>query len=102
MHIVHVHVHLKSEMIENFRAATIENARNSAREPGIARFDVIQQRDDPARFVLIEIYRTADDQLKHRETTHYLTWRDAVASIMAEPRRATLYDAVFPVDAEDA
>lgn len=102
MHIVHVHVHVKSEMIERFRAATIENARNSVLEPGVARFDVIQQRDDPARFVLIEIYLTPDDQLKHRETAHYLTWRDTVAPMMAEPRRATQYDAVFPADAGDA
>ena len=102
MHIVHVQVQVLPESIESFRAATIENARNSAHEPGIARFDVIQQRDDPPRFVLIEMYHTPDDQRKHRETAHYLAWRDAVAPMMAEPRRATLYDAVFPADAAGA
>ncbi len=102
MHIVHVQVRVKSEMIDNFRAATIENARNSMLELGVARFDVIQQRDDPACFVLIEIYRTPDDQLKHRETVHYLAWRDTVAPMMAEPRRATLFNAIFPADAEGA
>jgi (4S)-4-hydroxy-5-phosphonooxypentane-2,3-dione isomerase len=91
MHIVHVHVHVKPEGIDAFRAATIDNARNSVQEPGVIRFEALQQADDPARFLLIEIYRTPDDQLKHRETAHYLRWRDAVADLMAEPRKAVRY-----------
>jgi quinol monooxygenase YgiN len=96
MHIVHVHVHVKPEHVEAFREATIENARNSAQEPGVTRFDVLQQADDPARFILIEHYKTPDDQLKHRETAHYRAWRDAVADMMAEPRSATRYVSVWP------
>jgi quinol monooxygenase YgiN len=98
MHIVHVHVYVKSEFVEAFRQATIENARNSVQEVGVARFDVVQQADDPTRFVLVEAYRHRDDQLKHRETAHYQTWRDAVAPMMAEPRTATQYTNVFPED----
>jgi len=86
MLIVHVHVHVKPECVETFRAATIENARQSVREPGITRFDIGQQMDDPTRFVLVEAYRTPDAPSKHKETAHYAKWRDAVASMMAEPR----------------
>lgn len=96
MLIVHVHVHVKPETVEAFRAATQENARNSVQEPGVVRFDVIQQQDDPTRFVLVEIYRTADDPARHKETAHYAAWRDAVESMMAEPRRSVKYEAVFP------
>jgi quinol monooxygenase YgiN len=98
MHIVHVHVHVKSEHLESFRQATIENARGSILEPGVARFDVIQLADDPTRFVLIEHYKTPDDQIRHRETPHYFKWRDAVASMMAEPRQPFKYVSVFPED----
>src|SRR5580693_5079070 len=86
MLIVHVHVRVKAESVEAFRAATIENARNSIQEPGIARFDFLQQSDDPSRFLLIEIYRSAEAPARHRETAHYIAWRDAVADMMAEPR----------------
>ena len=96
MFVVHVFVHVKPEMVEAFKEATIENARNSVQEPGIARFDVIQQRDDPTRFVLVEVYRTPDDPAKHKETAHYATWRDTVADMMAEPRSSIKYDNVFP------
>lgn len=96
MFIVHVFVHVKPDQIEAFKAATLENARNSIQEPGIARFDVIQQQDDPARLVLVEVYRTPADPAKHKETTHYQTWRDTVADMMAEPRAAIKYDNVFP------
>jgi len=98
MFIVHVHVHLKPESVEAFRHATLENARNSVREPGIARFDVIQQLDDPTRFVLVEVYRTPEDPAKHKETAHYQTWRDTVAEMMAEPRHSVKYANVFPDD----
>lgn len=96
MLIVHVYVHVKSEAIDAFRAATLENARNSVQEPGVVRFDVVQQADDPTRFVLLEIYRTPDDPARHKETAHYARWRDTVESMMAEPRRSVKYDAVFP------
>jgi quinol monooxygenase YgiN len=95
MLIVHVHVRVKPECVEAFRAATIENARNSIQESGIARFDVLQQADDPARFLLIEIYRSAEAPARHRETTHYIAWRDAVADMMAEPRARVEYTGVF-------
>jgi quinol monooxygenase YgiN len=94
--IVHVHVHVKREFIEAFRAATVENARNSVLEAGIARFDVIQRSDDPARFVLVEVYRTADAPAQHKETAHYKTWRDTVEPMMAEPRSSVKYTNIFP------
>ena len=96
MLIVHVFVHVKTEHVEAFRTATLENARNSIQEPGIACFDVIQQQDDPTRFVLVEIYRTLDDPARHKETAHYQKWRDAVADMMAEPRSSIKYISVFP------
>ena len=99
MLVVHVHVHVKSERVEAFRQATLDNARNSINEPGIIRFDVIQQNDDPTRFVLIEIYRAADDPARHKQTAHYQTWRDTVAEMMAEPRSSVKYANVFPADA---
>jgi quinol monooxygenase YgiN len=95
MHIVHVHVQVNPDQIEAFRTATLDNARNSAHEPGVLRFDVLQQADDPTRFLLIEIYKTPDDQLKHRETAHYLRWRDTVADMMTAPRQAVKYAEVF-------
>ncbi|HZQ54334.1 MAG TPA: antibiotic biosynthesis monooxygenase [Bryobacteraceae bacterium] len=98
MHIVHVHVRVKQESIEAFRAATIENARNSVQEPGIARFDVMQDAGDPSRFVLVEVYRTAQAPAEHRNTAHYQTWRDTVADMMAEPRQRAEYSNVFPGD----
>ncbi len=98
MLIVHVFVHVKQDQIEPFKLATIENARNSVREPGIARFDVIQQTDDPARFVLVEIYRTPADAGRHKETPHYAKWRDAASPMMAEPRTSIKYGNIFPGD----
>lgn len=96
MLIVHVHVHVKPESVAEFILATIENARSSVREPGIARFDVMQQQDDRTRFVLTEVYRTPEAPAAHRETAHYAKWRDAVEPMMAEPRQRALYDSVFP------
>jgi len=98
MLIVHVHVHVKPDMIEAFKEATIENARNSVQEPGIARFDVIQQQDDPSRFILVEVYRTPADPARHKETAHYQRWRDTVESMMAEPRTSIKYTNIFPDD----
>ena len=96
MFIVHVFVHVKSDKVEEFKSASMENASNSVKEPGIARFDVIQQQDDPSRFVLVEVYRTADDPARHKETQHYQKWRDTVEDMMAEPRRAIKYQNIFP------
>lgn len=96
MLIVHVHVHVKPEFVDEFRRATIENARSSVQEPGIARFDVVQRQDDASRFVLIEVYRSPDAAAAHKETAHYAKWRDAVAAMMAEPRSSVKYDAVYP------
>jgi autoinducer 2-degrading protein len=98
MFIVHVHVHVKPNFVQAFKQTSLENARNSVQEPGIARFDVIQQLDDPTRFVLVEVYRTKDDPARHKETAHYKTWRDTVAEMMAEPRSSAKYDNVFPDD----
>jgi quinol monooxygenase YgiN len=99
MLIVHVHVHVKPEFVEAFRQATLVNARASVQEPGIARFDVIQQSDDLTRFILVEVYRTPEDAGRHKETAHYPIWRDAVAPMMAEPRTSVKYNNVFPDDA---
>ena len=96
MLIVHVHVRVKPESVAAFREASIENARNSVQEPGIARFDVIQQQDDATRFLLIEVYRTPEAAPAHKETAHYAKWRDAVASMMAEPRSSVKFNALFP------
>lgn len=98
MLIVHVYVHVKPEFVQAFKQATVENARNSVQEPGIARFDVIQQADDPTRFVLVECYRTADAPAQHKATTHYAAWRDAVADMLAEPRTSVKFSNVFPDD----
>lgn len=96
MLIVHVHVHVKPDCVEAFKTATVENARHSLQEPGIARFDVMQQAGDPTRFLLNEVYRDADAPGRHKETDHYLKWRDAVTEMMAEPRCSEKFNAVFP------
>jgi (4S)-4-hydroxy-5-phosphonooxypentane-2,3-dione isomerase len=96
MLIVHVHAHVKPEAVESFRESTIENARNSVQEPGVLRFDCVQQSDDPTRFVLVEIYRSPEDAADHKETEHYKHWRDAVEELMAEPRSRMMYLPVFP------
>jgi quinol monooxygenase YgiN len=98
MLIIHVHVHVVPEQVEAFREATIENARSSIKEPGIARFDFLQDSADPSHFVLIEVYRNAQARPEHRETAHYRVWRDRVAGMMAEPRTSVEYANVFPDD----
>ena len=98
MLIVQVHVQVKPECIEGFKEATIENARQSIREPGIARFDVIQHNDDPTRFVLVEAYRTEDATTAHKETAHYAAWRERAEPMMAEARTRVQYTNVFPAD----
>ncbi len=94
MLIVHVQIHVKPEFVEAFAEATRENAGNSVQEPGITRFEALQQADDPTRFLLMETYKEASDQARHRETAHYAKWRDTVADMMAEPRTPLKYVAV--------
>ena len=94
--IVHVHVSVVEEQIEAFKAATVANAEASLTEPGVARFDVVQDQEDPAQFILIEVYRSADAPAAHKETAHYQTWRDTVAPMMASPRQSRKFKAVFP------
>ena len=98
MLIVHVQVHVKPEHIEAFKLATIENAANSVREPGIARFDVIQQADDPTRFVLVEAYRNTEATAHHKATAHYHAWAEKVADMLAEPRSRVVYANIYPAD----
>ena len=100
MQIVLVHTHVKPEFVEAFKQATIENASNSVKETGIARFDVIQQADDPTRFILVEVYKTPEAPAAHKATAHYLRWRDTVAEMMAEPRQGIKYANIFPNDEE--
>lgn len=98
MLVVHVHVQVKPECLEAFKQATIANARESVKEPGIAAFDVVQQQDEPTRFVLVEAYRTAEAPAAHKETRHYLAWREAVAPLLAEPRSSVKFENIFPAD----
>ena len=99
MLIVHVDIHISPTAIDAFKAATIENARNSVQEPGIARFDVLQDNDDPTHFVLVEIYRSQEATVAHKVTAHYAAWRDTVAPMMAQPRTSVKYSYVFDTDA---
>jgi quinol monooxygenase YgiN len=96
MFVVHVHVHVKPECVEAFQQATVANALESRREPGVARFDCLQQQEDPTRFVLVEAYRDADAPAQHKQTRHYQVWRDAVAPMMAEPRASVKFVPVPP------
>jgi (4S)-4-hydroxy-5-phosphonooxypentane-2,3-dione isomerase len=98
MLIVHVQVHVKPDSVEAFLQASIENARNSVQEPGIARFDVIQNATDPTRFVFVEVYRDANAPAQHKATAHYAAWRDSVADMMAEPRTSVQFHNIFPGD----
>lgn len=98
MLIVLVHVHVKPEFVEAFKQASIENASNSVRESGIARFDVIQQSEDPTKFILVEVYKTDDAPVAHKETAHYAKWRDTVTEMMAEPRQGIKYTNIFPAN----
>jgi autoinducer 2-degrading protein len=99
MHIVHVFIHVNPDKIEEFLAATIENARSSLMEPGVARFDLVRQSDDPTRFALFEVYHKPEDQASHKLSAHYLRWAELAEPLMAEPRTRTQYDNIFPGDA---
>ena len=96
MFIVHVFVDVKEDAVEAFIEATNANAAASREEAGIARFDVVQQLDDPTKFVLVEVYRTTEDPALHKETAHYATWRDTVADMMASPRSSIKYSNISP------
>jgi (4S)-4-hydroxy-5-phosphonooxypentane-2,3-dione isomerase len=98
MYIIHVHVHVKPEQVEAFKKASIENASNSLQEPGVARFDVIQQTDDLTHFILVEVYRTPADPAKHKETAHYNQWREIAEPMMAEPRTRVIFNNIYPAD----
>ena len=93
MLIVLVNVHVKPDCVEAFRQASLANAQQSIQEPGIARFDLLQQQDDPTRFMLIEAYRSIEATVAHKATAHYAMWRDTVAGMMAEPRTSVKYTA---------
>mmetsp|Transcript_63543 Transcript_63543/g.94286 ORF Transcript_63543/g.94286 Transcript_63543/m.94286 type:complete len:211 (-) Transcript_63543:239-871(-) len=93
---VHVFVTCKAGTEEAFLEASLANARESSKEEGIARFDVVQQIDDPTKFVLVEVYKNGDAPAAHKETAHYLKWRETVADMMAEPRSALKFKNHFP------
>lgn len=99
MLVVHVHVHVKAELVDAFIAATRKNAEASLTEPGVARFDVVQQQDDPTRFVLIEAYKTPEAPAAHKATLHYAAWRDAVEPMMKSPRNSVKFHSVAPAEA---
>ena len=98
MQIVLVHVSVKSQFVEAFKEASMENASQSVKEAGVARFDVIQQTENPTKFVLVEVYKTAEAPAAHKETAHYARWRDTVAEMMSEPRQGIKYTNIFPTD----
>jgi quinol monooxygenase YgiN len=99
MLVVHVHVHVKPDQVADFIEATRKNSVESLKEPGVARFDLIQRQDDPTRFVLVEAYKSAAAPAAHKETAHYLAWRDVVASMLQSPRTSVKYDSLCPDDA---
>ena len=98
MVIIHVHIQVKPEFIDAFKAACLDNAAHSLQEPGVARFDVLQQTDDPTRFTLLEVYRTAGAPAQHKETAHYNRWRQVAEPMMVVPRTRTIYTNLFPAD----
>ena len=100
MIIVHVYLHAKEEMINAFKEANIKNAKSSVQEPGILRFDVMQQGDDPLRFLLVEIYKNEKAISAHKETAHYAEWVKVAEPKLAEPRVKTIYRNLFPDDNE--
>lgn len=96
MHIFQVFVQVKPEYRDDFIQATIVNAKASCQEQGIARFDVLQDKEEPNRFVLVEVYRTKDDPARHKQTAHYKLWKQEVEKMMVVPRTKKVYDSVFP------
>ena len=100
MLVVHVHARVRPDRVADFLAATLANARASLAEPGVLRFDVIQDQADAAHVVLVEVYRDDEASAAHKLTPHYATWRDTVAEMMAEPRASTKFSVVFPAASE--
>lgn len=100
MFLVNVHVRVKPEAVEDFKRIVTENARNSVMEAGIVRFDIIQQTDDPTRFILVEVYRSEEATIKHKQTGHYARWRDQAVGMMAEPRTSVRYNCLFPEETQ--
>jgi quinol monooxygenase YgiN len=98
MLVIHIQIQVKPEFINAFKQATVANARESLKEPGIARFDFVQQQEDPARFALVEVYRTPEANAAHKETKHYQVWRDTVEPMMAAPRSRKTFTNIFPED----
>jgi autoinducer 2-degrading protein len=96
MYIVHVFIHVKPDKVAEFEAATLENAKKSVKESGIARFDLIRQVDDPTRFVLLEVYRSPAGHPQHKETAHYKRWQEIAEPLMAEPRTRIICENVYP------
>jgi quinol monooxygenase YgiN len=100
MIILHVYLHVKPELVNEFREANIRNAACSVREPGILRFDVLQQEDDPSRFLLVEIYKNEKAMLAHKETSHYAEWVKTAEPMLSQPRTRTVYKNMFPEDSK--
>lgn len=98
MYVIQVFIHVKPDMVEAFKSASLANAANSIQEPGCARFDVIQQQDDPTRFVLYEAYRSEEAMAQHKATAHYAAWRDVVPEMQLEQRYSIKYRSCFPAD----
>ena len=96
MYIVHVSIHVKPDKVAEFEAATLENAKQSLKEPGIARFDLIRQVDDPTRFMLLEVYRAPEGHPKHKESAPYKRWQEIAEPLMVEPRTRVIYENVYP------
>lgn len=96
MIIVHVRTAVNPDSIDAFINATLKNAQNSINEPGVIRFDFIQQADSPSNFLLIEIFKNEDAAAKHKQTPHYIKWRDAVETMMSQPRNSIKYKAIYP------
>ena len=97
MYVTIVYVSVKPEKVQVFKDACQSNHENSTLEPGNVRFDILQSADDPAKFVFYEAYKTQQDAAAHKETAHYLTWRDTVADWMTEPRKGIVYDGLYPI-----
>lgn len=97
MPVVFVYINVKPECVEAFKTATFENVKMSVNEPGIDRFELYQEKEDANRFVLFESYRTNEASASHKETAHYLKWRDTVAEMMVEPRKGVWHQQLFPL-----
>lgn len=98
MYVVIVQIHVKPKCLDSFISATLKNVSCSLQEPGVVRFDFIQNIEESNRFILIEIYTSKDAQLEHKQTDHYKIWKNEVANMMLEPRVGSFYESIFPKD----